>query len=272
MNDTVSLTSEPLTDRPAEAAERLPAALLDHSDYSRYLLSERNEILQVLKALIEQMAQVTLFFNEGKDLLPTALIAVDQDGLVLDYGPSPDVNQRAQEADKLFAITSQDRVKVQFVLRGLKRIDYEGQPAFRAPFPESVLRLQRREYYRLTMPVTRPLVCQIPVTQANGQLKVLGFNAVDISGGGVALAFDAKSPSLALEVDFPGCVIDLPDVGRIVATLRVKAVLDITLRSGAQLQRAGCQFVNLPGPMLTLIQRYILKVERERKARESGLA
>jgi hypothetical protein len=27
----------------------------------------------------------------------------------------------------------------------------------------------------------------------------------------------------------------------------------------------------LPGPMLTLVQRYILRVERERKARESGM-
>lgn len=271
MNDTVSPTSDLPSGTTPDAAERVPGALLEDADYSRYLLNTRAEILPVLRHLIDQVAQVTIFFNEGRDLLPTALIAVDEHGLVLDYGPSEDVNLRALEAEKLFAITSQDRVRVQFILRGLQRIEYQGQPAFRAPFPESVLRLQRREYYRLTMPVTRPLICEIPVTQPGGQLKILGFNAVDISGGGVALAFTSQSPSLALELDYPGCAIDLPDVGRIVVTLRVKAMLDITLRSGAQLQRAGCQFVSLPGTMLTLIQRYILKVERERKARESGL-
>jgi len=36
-------------------------------------------------------------------------------------------------------------------------------------------------------------------------------------------------------------------------------------------RRAGCEFMNLPGPMQTLIQRYIIKIERERKAHESGL-
>ena len=36
-------------------------------------------------------------------------------------------------------------------------------------------------------------------------------------------------------------------------------------------KRAGCQFVDLPGQMLTLIQRYIIRVERERKARETGM-
>lgn len=272
MNDNVSPSSAlPLGSVP-DVAERVPGALMEDADYSRYLLNDRAEMLPVLRHLIDQVSQVTIFFNEGRDLLPTALIAVDSEGLVLDYGPSEDVNQRALEVEKLFAITSQDKVRVQFILRGLKRIDYQGQPAFRSPFPESMLRLQRREYYRLTMPVTRPLICEIPVTQPGGQLKVLGFNAVDISGGGVALAFTAQSPSLALELDYPGCAIDLPDIGRIVVTLRVKAMLDITLRSGAQLQRAGCQFVNPPGTMLNMIQRYILKVERERKARDSGLA
>ena len=40
---------------------------------------------------------------------------------------------------------------------------------------------------------------------------------------------------------------------------------------GAIIKRAGCEFKNLSGPMLTLVQRYIIKVERERKAKERGL-
>jgi len=35
--------------------------------------------------------------------------------------------------------------------------------------------------------------------------------------------------------------------------------------------RSGCQFIDLPGAMVNLIQRYIFKVERERKARAQGL-
>jgi c-di-GMP-binding flagellar brake protein YcgR len=52
----------------------------------------------------------------------------------------------------------------------------------------------------------------------------------------------------------------------------VRSVFEMTTRSGSKSQRAGCEFVKLPGPMLTLIQRYIIKVERERKARESGMS
>lgn len=61
-------------------------------------------------------------------------------------------------------------------------------------------------------------------------------------------------------------------MGILIATLQVRSVFEVTLRTGAQVTRAGCQFLNLPGPMLTLVQRYIIKVERERKARETGMA
>lgn len=263
MNDTLS--------PPAE--EQPTGELLEPSDYSQYLLYNSGEILNVLKALIESGAQITVFFNDGKDLLLTTLIAADpKTGLVFDYGSTALINQRAEKASKLFCIASLDKVKIQFILRGLTTIQFEGRPAFKAASPESVLRLQRREYYRLTMPVTRPLVCNVPVDDGTGQNKILAFNAVDISGGGVALAFSANGPGLETDKDYPGCSMDLPEVGTVVATLRIKSVFDVTLRSGAVLQRAGCQFVNLPGPMMTLIQRYIIKVERERKARESGLS
>ena len=67
------------------------------------------------------------------------------------------------------------------------------------------------------------------------------------------------------------CRIELPEVGTVTGTAIVRSVFETVTRSGSKSQRAGCEFVKLPGPMLTLIQRYIIKVERERKARESGM-
>jgi hypothetical protein len=64
----------------------------------------------------------------------------------------------------------------------------------------------------------------------------------------------------------------LPEVGTINAGLRVCDLSVMTNRSGVRSWRAGCGFLNLPGPMSNLIQRYIIKIELERKARESGLA
>ena len=40
--------------------------------------------------------------------------------------------------------------------------------------------------------------------------------------------------------------------------------------SGAELLRAGCEFADMPRGAEDAIQRYILKVERERNARDRG--
>ncbi|MDP1957543.1 MAG: PilZ domain-containing protein, partial [Rhodocyclaceae bacterium] len=147
--------------------------------------------------------------------------------------------------------------------------EQDGRPAFRAALPAEVLRIQRREYYRLTTPIARPLTCMVPIPLPDGSLHGHKANVFDISGGGLGISAPAESIPFGTDSVFPDCHLVLPEVGSVTGTLKVKSLFDITLRSGARTRRAGCEFVKLPGPMTTLIQRYIIKVERERKARET---
>lgn len=259
------------TPPPAPVSKDKTPILVESHDYEQYMLHGRTEILQVLKSLIDQVSQVTVFFGEN-NLLLTSVIQADENGLILDYGASAEMNRKAQEAEKLFCVTNLNKVKVQFILRGVAKIEYQERPAFRAQLPESLLRLQRREYYRLTMPVTRPLKCQIPLPQADGSTQPVEVDVVDISSGGLAMIAPPDGIVLEEGLEIADCRIDLPEVGTITATLRVCTLFEITLRSGARLKRSGCEFINIPGPMQTLIQRYIIKTERERKARELGLS
>lgn len=266
-----------MSDAPISAeAEETPKrktteVILEPEAFSQYLLHSANEILFVLRSMVKDGSRITVYFNEGKDFLLTTVIAVDEEGLVLDYGSSAEMNRRAEQAKKLFCVASHDRVRVQFLLRGVRQVDFEGSPAFRADLPDTLLRLQRREYYRLTTPVARPLKCQVPLSWADGSQDALEINVVDISGGGLAVMAPPEGIAFEPGMEFPNCRVELPEVGIIAATLIVRNLFDITLRSGMVVKRAGCQFIDLPGPMLTLIQRYIIRVERERKARESGL-
>jgi c-di-GMP-binding flagellar brake protein YcgR len=248
-------------------------ALLEPTDYTQYLLRTKNEVLFILRGLLASTDHLTIYFNEGKDFLLSAVIQVDDDGLILDYGGNAEANERALAADRLFCVTTHDKIRVQFVLRGLRQIDYQGQPAFRAALPDTVLRLQRREYYRLTTPIAHPIKCQIPVMKEGGLCTTtMEANVVDISGGGLAMMVPPVGLIFSSGDVFENCRIELPEVGVVITTLEVRNVFDVTLRTGTQVARAGCQFANLPGQMLTLIQRYIIKVERERKARDAGMA
>lgn len=205
-------------------------------------------------------------------MLLTTLAAVADDHIVLDYGPSSEMNRKALEAEKHFCITTLDKVRVQFILRGFARIEHGGRASFRAALPDEILRLQRREFFRLATPIAKPLKCMVPIPLADGGLHLHEAHIFDISGGGLALSAPPAGIPFDTEMELPNCRVELPEVGIITGTIKIRSIFEITLRSGAKVRRAGCEFVKLPGPMLTLIQRYIIKVERERKARETGMS
>ena len=58
----------------------------------------------------------------------------------------------------------------------------------------------------------------------------------------------------------------------LVVTLTVRNQFDVTTRSGSRYVRVGCEFANMSAAKLTVVQRYITRVERERKARLNGFA
>lgn len=256
---------------PPPTAHPAPV-VLEPGEYNQYMLRTPAEILVVLRGLYDRVSQITVFFNEGKDMLLTTLAAVADDHLVLDYGPSSEMNRKALAVEKHFCVTTLDKVRVQFILRAFSKVEQDGRTAFRCALPDEVLRLQRREFYRLVTPIIHPLKCTMPIPLADGSQHVHEASVFDISGGGMGVSAPVETIPFAADMAFPDCKIELPEIGFVTATVRIRNIFEITLRSGARVRRAGCEFVKLPGPMGTLIQRYIIKVERERKARESGMA
>lgn len=248
--------------------------LVQADDYSKYLLHSKKEILFILRAMCDKGVLITVYFNQGNDFLLTTLLSVSADGnsMLLDPGSNTEMNRKALESDKLIFTAMHDKVKIQFTVKHLASTEFKGREALRAAVPGELLRLQRREFYRLTTPVANPLRCVIPVKLADGTRTTIETTVVDISGGGLAV-ITPPPEGVEFETDhlFENCRIELPEVGTVLATLRVRNTFEFTLRNGTKSRRSGCQFIDLPGPMLTLIQRYIIRVERERKARETGM-
>lgn len=265
--------SEADQNEPHEDSPQIRFELMQADDYSKYLLHSKKEILLILRAMRDKGALITVYFNQGNDFLLTSLLHVAADGssMLLDPGSNAEMNRKALESKKLMFIATHEKVKIQFGIPHLVQTEYEGREAFRAAVPDELLRLQRREFFRLTAPIAHPLLCTIPVKLADGTNTTIETTVMDISGGGLAVM--APPEGIEFETDhlFENCRIELPEVGMVQATLRVRSVFEFTLRSGAKIKRSGCQFVDLPGHMMTLIQRYIIRVERERKARETGM-
>lgn len=263
-----SLLPEPLP--PAEEDAPPGDSVLHLDQYSEYLLHSPREILAVLRQVVAQGDLVTVYFNSGKDFLLTTLLAVTDRELLLDRGSNEEMNRRALEAGKIFCITRHDKVKLQFILPDVSEATYQDRSVLTAPLPETLLRLQRRQYFRLHTPIARPLLCHIPVVMTDGSVEIYAHDVIDISLGGLSLQV-GEVPFVA-DQEWHDCSIDLPQIGVINATLKILNFYEITLRSGQRSQRVGCQFVDMPATSQNLIQRYIVHMERERKARESGLS
>lgn len=234
---------------------------------SKYEIYSRTEIISIFRLLEEQKSLCALYYNDDNQSILTRVLDVDTDDnvVVLDAGDSEAANRSVLDSNKLVFISSLQNVKIQFVTDHTDKISFEGDNAFSVRIPSSVLRLQRREYYRLTTPNQRPLVCNIPHPAEKG--KKIAVTIVDISAGGIGVICFEENVPLHADVAYPGCQIELPGIGMLTVNMKIRATFDVTLKDGTVHKRAGCQFMDMPGSMQTLIQRYIMKHEREKKAK-----
>lgn len=245
--------------------------LLQADEHSRYLLREKTDILFNLRNLSQKRAMISAFIDASADSYLTALLAVNPDtgSLILDAATDDTINRRVEAASQLICVTQLDKIKIQFAARRLTRITHEGHTAFRCAMPDVLLRLQRREYYRLISPHSHNLTCLVPVLRGGEkQMISLEANVLDISGGGLALLLPPNEPILEPEMELADCRLMLPETGPITTSLKVRNLFRITNKDGSIMLRAGCEFVDLSSGMASTIQRYILKAERERNSRE----
>jgi c-di-GMP-binding flagellar brake protein YcgR len=242
--------------------------LVRSDEEEKYLLQSPREIRQLLTSLVTGRALVSAQLTPGNQSFLTAILGLadDDTALLLDGSTDESINTRIEQAAQITCITQLHNIRIQFQVENPARIQVDGRPAFRALLPESVLRLQRREFYRLQTPVTQSVICELPI--AGGMPAEVRI--IDISSGGIAIAVPPSDFVFEPHMEFPGCTLRLPDAEAISARLVVRNLFRLVNRNGIEMQRAGCEFLDLPRNADSIIQRYILKIERTRNARERG--
>lgn len=238
----------------------------DEDDASGFTVSWKKEIVYILRALMEKTALVSAYFNRGESFILTSIIDIDPDEelVFLDLGANEVANKKILDSEKIIFVTAHDKVKVQFVSKWIEKSRIEDRDVFRIELPKSLIKLQRRNYYRVTTPVSNSLKCIISMEGKRNIEMVVA----DISIGGVGMVLPPADVVLEAGMIFNGCTLILPEIGNIVATMEIRNVFELTLKNGLKTKRAGCQFINLSANMQSMIQRYIIKVERDRRALE----
>lgn len=233
-----------------------------------YLIAAPANVAFILRGAMERSAMVTVYCDNRGDFAITSLLEVspEQDRLVFDLPAHSHVAAALQKSPVLTFVTSQEGIKIKFQVGTPTVTIHDGRPALASRMPAEVLRLQRRDAFRVACPMSRPVRCTIPYV-AEGQAQKAELMALDISLGGLAVM--NMHPQLHLEPGnlYPDCNVVLPDVGVFRTGLEVRNAYEVTLKNGQVTMRAGCRFADPEPGALTLVQRYTMRAERERTGR-----
>jgi len=246
---------------------------LGTENQSPYQVESKREILSILKGFRDKSQLISMMINSGNEAFITSVLEIDDknNNLIVDSTPSNEANQRIIAAPGVFFDGLLDRISIQFTSSNVKVISFEGKPALQMHLPASVIRLQRRENYRINTPVSTPIKCVIGVEVDSGIHKHK-FSLVDISCGGIAILDDGRLIDIAAGTSYPDCQMDIPGIGLIQMELEIRNSQELTLLNGKTTRRIGCAFLNLSSKTLASVQRYIMKLERERNAKLTGIS
>lgn len=241
-------------------------------DLNPFKVQSRREIMTLLRAIADHKQHIRILMETSGEATVTSILEVDEEAgvVILDTAADASMLQRLLDCDNLSFETVLDRIRIVFFASEIEPCTHDGLPALQIAIPMNLIRLQRREFYRVPTPIAAQIHCTMQVVSTDGTHSVT-VPLQNVSGGGIALYDEKHLLDRTIGTTYPDCQIYLPDNVVIVTTLQIRNVVEIKTEAGKSIQRIGCLFVGLPKQMLAAIQRYITKLEREQNARMTGM-
>lgn len=237
---------------------------------ARFNVTGRRPVAFMLAGFARERAQFAVQFGKGEHFLST-LLAVDAEAgrLIFDCSGSADLNRRFLQNPRAVVIGRPGGIHVQFMVEHPAETNLDGARAFVVKLPDHLVRLQRREAFRIETPRVRPLefVGSLP----GGSLLRAPVHDISVDGLGLTLGLVELSPDLAVGQILSRCHCRLPNE---MHDFSFSATLcHLTEHAGRQatgLWRLGLRFNDLPASEEMIIQRYIVRIERERHELSAG--
>lgn len=238
---------------------------------SQFGVDDRGTILLLLRRMIEQRSMLEAPVPGGGPGLLSVLLDIDErrNQVVIDASPHAHIERVLLAQPEVAFATRVDKVNVRFATGPLVKQSFEGMPAYRAPIPERLRYMQRREFFRIEVPPSHGASCQLMVpATANQPPHDIRTRVHDISGGGLSLVVPPGDDSILTGgARFAACKLSLPESNPIVVGLRVRRNFRVQRRGQLSLTCAGCEYLDLSPSAQSVIQRYLMRLDRERIAR-----
>ena len=237
---------------------RLTFEVLSDEALEQYSVHSKREIQFILKAIAARGSQVALYYGNRETFLLTTLIDADSGGLWLEASQNAESNATIARSKRFYFVSSHQDVKVQFSATHIEPDDYDGIETFYMKLPHDLLRIQRREHFRLDTPQSSPLWCQVPLERPG---KPGEFRILNISNGGIALMCAEHENELEDGKVYPDCRVLLPGNVNVSVSIQVRNMYLVEKPNGETVKRIGCKFLDLDGKTEIMLQRYITRLQ-----------
>jgi len=236
---------------------------------SPFLIKNPEKIIYYLSILFKNKCLLTVYFGDNKDSFITTILEINKkDNVFIFYhGPQKDLIEQFLNSSKITFKTRYLGVEVVFDAIRLAKIQHQGVSAFAVPIPASILWMERREFHRVKLPVSKPSYCQLTLEDQ----EPINLKLYDISLSGFSMLTESKEVSylsktpdlMVLYTSFEECKLILADTGEGIVSFEIRSKYIMNPETSNRMEKIGCKFTRITPAFETTIQRYMQQIERE---------
>ena len=243
-----------------------PITILGKPDLDNFLIVSPNERRNQIKMMIRKEIKVSVYVidDKGKKTsnFSTSLLGINQDRglLILDTTPNQRLNEKITAGAKLYCATSLNDVPIEFEIKTPTQAKLAERPVFVTQLPEVLVRMQRRDYFRVTIPASVAAVCYFPTDDESIKIDI-----TDVSIGGLSITIQGEFPLPFNRAEsYDKCEIQLSLGDSFEVDLEVRNHINKSGKNGTKITQVGFAFKNISEGIQNQIQRFIFNIESKR--------
>lgn len=229
----------------------------DRDTLERFSVAEPTLIRRVLDDLLQARATVTLFAAHDFDaFVVSRLLARESDLLRFDFVDDEARSAPLLRGNAVVAVALLERIKIQFEAGQPRCLRPDGAPELHCALPPRLIRIQRREAFRVRPPDRDPVLCVLREPMGTERR----YRVSDISATGIGLTVPAgDTPPQPGEI-WHHCRLEIPGLAPIPCDLEVRTHAP----AAGDATRVGCGFHRPTPESQRAVQCYVMDVERGR--------
>jgi flagellar brake protein len=230
----------------------LKSLLNEVDELEAFRKADRREVLSILGLLQKHGEAINLFLNNGEELILSHLLEINlADNACYFLNPTSDT--LACEAICIATPGGGSLIKFTSALNPWR---YQGKAAFRSEIPASIIKLQRREYFRSKVPSNQAFFCQF---QSNHAIRVAIH---DLSIGGLSCWIPPDFAQQLQPTQQHKITMELGQTGRSNTLIQVCSLRQPPETSSAKNEfLLGGHFVCLDHPLEAKLQKLLSQLE-----------